>query len=359
MMRIPRIRMRFGIKLFLSHLAAVLIVSGSVGTFFYVHAMDSLMQSLRSRLQNSAALLSQGIDARELEVIRTPADVGNKAYVGNLAKLRRLRRVNPDIAFLYVMRLEQGRIFFVLDSDESSDQALPGREYTDVPTLMRAGFLEPAVDDKPIQDEWGVFLSGYAPLLNGEGKYLLGIDMNAEEVDRKLSSLRLTGLISLFGSILLALLFALALSRGLGQRIAVLTSRCRHITAGQFEGKLEMRTHDEFENLIEAFNTMSDGLGLARGQAEKAIAQLSDARDNLETRVRERTRELEQALEKVQVLSGMLPICCSCKKIRNDQGYWQRVEQFVELHTSARFTHGLCPECAVRLYGDILSTPET
>ncbi len=120
-----------------------------------------------------------------------------------------------------------------------------------------------------------------------------------------------------------------------------------------------MRTHDEFENLIEAFNTMSDGLGLARGQAEKAIAQLSDARDNLETRVRERTRELEQALEKVQVLSVMLPICCSCKKIRNDQGYWQRVEQFMELHTSARFTHGLCPECAVLLYVDILSKPKT
>ncbi len=120
------------------------------------------------------------------------------------------------IAFLYFMRLEQGRIFFVLDSDESGEQALPGRVYADVPTLMRAGFMEPAVDDKPSQDEWGVFLSGYAPLLNGEGKYLLGIDMNAEEVDKKLSSLRLTGMISLIGSILLALLFALALSRGLG-----------------------------------------------------------------------------------------------------------------------------------------------
>jgi hypothetical protein len=54
----------------------------------------------------------------------------------------------------------------------------------------------------------------------------------------------------------------------------------------------------------------------------------------------------------------MLPICCSCKKIRNDQGYWQQVEQFVEMHTHARFTHGLCPECAVRLYGDILSQPK-
>jgi HAMP domain-containing protein len=354
----PQIRMRFGIKLFFSHLIAVLIVSGSVGTFFYINAMGSLMQSLRSRLQNSAALLSQGIDALELEGIRTPDDMTQEAYLRNLEKLRRLRRANPDIAYLYVMRLEQGRIFFVLDSDETERQALPGREYTEAPSLLRTGFLEPSVDDKPYKDEWGTFLSGYAPLRHGEGKYLLGMDMNASEVDKKLSQLRLTGLVSLLGSILLALVFSLGLSRGLSQRIEALTARCRQITAGRFEGKIEMRTHDEFENLIEAFNIMSEGLGQARAQAEQAITQLSDARDNLEARVRERTRELEQALEKVQVLTGMLPICCSCKKIRNDQGYWQRVEQFVETHTHARFTHGLCPECAVRLYGDILSKPE-
>ena len=85
------------------------------------------------------------------------------------------------------------------------------------------------------------------------------------------------------------------------------------------------------------------------------MEDLSQARDHLETRVRERTRDLETALEKVQVLSGMLPICCSCKKIRDDEGYWQPVEQFVAMHTGARFSHGLCPECATQLYGDIMA----
>ena len=51
----PRIRLRFGLKLFLSHFIAVLLVSGSVGTFFYINAIGSLMQSLRSRLKNSAS----------------------------------------------------------------------------------------------------------------------------------------------------------------------------------------------------------------------------------------------------------------------------------------------------------------
>jgi nitrate/nitrite-specific signal transduction histidine kinase len=116
-----------------------------------------------------------------------------------------------------------------------------------------------------------------------------------------------------------------------------------------------MRTYDELDDFIEAFNSMSEDLGKARGEADQAIADLRDARDNLEHRVQDRTRALETALEKVQVLSGMLPICSACKKIRNDEGYWQQVEQFVEMHTSARFTHGLCPECGIKLYGDILS----
>jgi HAMP domain-containing protein len=354
-MRLPPIRLRFGPKLFISHFMAVLLVSGSIGTFFYFNAIQSLMQSLRSRLQNSAALLSQSIDARDLEAVTTDADVQKEIYQTTLEKLRRLRRSNPDIAFLFIMRKEAERVTFVVDSDETDKQALPGRVYEDAPGLMQAGFHAPSVDDKPYRDEWGVFLSGYAPLRNGEGRYLVGIDMRADEVDNKLSQLRLTGLVSLLASLLLALLFALYLSKGLTVRINVLIKRCRQVAMGRYEATIEMQTSDEFGDLAEAFNAMSVELALMRAKAQEAMDDLRDSRDNLETRVLERTRELEAALEKVQVLSGLLPICCSCKKIRNDQGYWQQVEQFVAMHTGARFSHSLCPDCGVKLYGDILS----
>jgi methyl-accepting chemotaxis protein len=352
----PQIRLRFGLKLFLSHFVAVILVSGSVGTYFYINAIGSLKQSLRSRLQNSAALLSQGIDARDLDVIRTPADMQQEAYQRTLRNLRRLRRANPDIAFLYIMRRgSDDRVRFVVDSDETEKQALPGREYPEAPDRLLAGFSEPSVDDEPYRDEWGTFLSGYAPLRNGKDRYLVGIDMRANEVARKLAQLRLTALVSLLGSLLLALLFALYISRGFTGRIRALINHCRQIAAGRFDDRIKLRTFDELDDLIEAFNAMSEDLGKARGQAEHAIAGLRDARGHLEQRVKERTRELETALEKVQVLSGLLPICSACKKIRNDEGYWQQVEQFVEAHTGARFTHGLCPECVIKLYGDILS----
>ena len=55
--------------------------------------------------------------------------------------------------------------------------------------------------------------------------------------------------------------------------------------------------------------------------------------------------ELEKTLSKVKTLTGLLPICAWCKKIRNDQGYWQQIEDYISKHTSAEFTHGLCQEC--------------
>jgi sigma-B regulation protein RsbU (phosphoserine phosphatase) len=58
-----------------------------------------------------------------------------------------------------------------------------------------------------------------------------------------------------------------------------------------------------------------------------------------------RVGELEQALQNVKNLQGLLPICCYCKKIRDDGNYWQRVEEYISQHSEARFSHGICPDC--------------
>ena len=60
--------------------------------------------------------------------------------------------------------------------------------------------------------------------------------------------------------------------------------------------------------------------------------------------------ELHEALESVKTLSGMLPICASCKNIRDDRGYWNQIETYIQKHSEAEFSHGICPECAHKLY---------
>lgn len=60
--------------------------------------------------------------------------------------------------------------------------------------------------------------------------------------------------------------------------------------------------------------------------------------------------ELQQALKQLKTLSGMLPICANCKKIRDDKGYWSQVESYISAHTDVLFSHSICPECAKKLY---------
>jgi hypothetical protein len=69
-----------------------------------------------------------------------------------------------------------------------------------------------------------------------------------------------------------------------------------------------------------------------------------------EEALREERDMLRQSIEKIKVLSGLLPICASCKKIRDDKGYWSQVEIYIAQHSDAQFTHGICPDCAKRLY---------
>jgi PAS domain-containing protein len=63
-------------------------------------------------------------------------------------------------------------------------------------------------------------------------------------------------------------------------------------------------------------------------------------------------RELQDALAKVKSLSGLLPICASCKKIRDDVGKWHVLEIYIRNHTQADFSHGICPDCQKKLYPD-------
>ncbi|MEE8329367.1 MAG: response regulator [Thermodesulfovibrionia bacterium] len=68
--------------------------------------------------------------------------------------------------------------------------------------------------------------------------------------------------------------------------------------------------------------------------------------------------ELQDALAKVKTLSGLLPICASCKKIRDDKGYWNQIEAYIAEHSDAEFSHGICPGCAKKIYPKFVNSSE-
>ena len=95
---------------------------------------------------------------------------------------------------------------------------------------------------------------------------------------------------------------------------------------------------------VKAFK-VGDGLGVIinditeRKQAEKEREKLIHG--------------LQEALGKVEMLSGLLPICANCKNIRDDKGYWSQIEIYIRDHSEADFSHSICPECAKKLYPDL------
>ncbi|SHE45356.1 Response regulator receiver domain-containing protein [Desulfacinum infernum DSM 9756] len=85
----------------------------------------------------------------------------------------------------------------------------------------------------------------------------------------------------------------------------------------------------------------------------KTHMELKLAKEKLDQYAQElerKNKELQQAMEEIRTLRGILPICSYCKKIRNDEGYWDQVESYVTKHTHAEFTHSICPDCLQRYY---------
>lgn len=89
-----------------------------------------------------------------------------------------------------------------------------------------------------------------------------------------------------------------------------------------------------------------DGRWLGRRVSHRDITE----RKQIELERERLIIELQTALEQVKRLSGLLPICASCKKIRDDRGYWQQVEVYIRDHSDVEFSHGICPDCMAELY---------
>jgi hypothetical protein len=92
-----------------------------------------------------------------------------------------------------------------------------------------------------------------------------------------------------------------------------------------------------------------------KGNPYRWVGAITDVTDHkrAEEEREKLIHELQDALGKIKTLSGLLPICASCKKIRDDKGYWSQIEAYIGDHSEAEFTHSICPECMKKLYPDL------
>ena len=138
----------------------------------------------------------------------------------------------------------------------------------------------------------------------------------------------------------------------LRKRLEIICRGAEIIGSGNLDYRIDLRNKDEFEDFSNEFNAMGDKLKKSFVSIKNLEKEITD-RKRAEEEREKLIHELQEALNKIKTLRGLIPICASCKKIRDDKGYWNQIETYIRDHSEADFSHGICPECAKKLYPEL------
>ncbi len=203
----------------------------SLGGFFFVRGSTLMEGQLKEKLRTTAAMAAMQFDPVVLDRMRGRSAMETRAFTDVVERLRSIREQIPQIRFAYIMRktADPSILEFVADADslatlaeldsdrdglvDTDEQAsFPGDTYDifEVPALQHAAFAGPTVDEEFTEDQWGTFMSGYAPIRDGRGNAIavLGIDMDANDylaLSRSIFSPVAFLLLSLVGVVLMVI----------------------------------------------------------------------------------------------------------------------------------------------------------
>jgi hypothetical protein len=211
--------------------------------------------------------------------------------------------------------------------------------------------IPPARPGRSTMQRWGESVILQEALLSPQLPWKVVLETPLAPLIGDLARITIQSLSTLLLLILLTIALAHLLSRRFTRAIARLEEATRAFPGhlGETPGTdlvLAPSRIAEIQHLNDRFQQMTHALRVS-------FRELNNLKDTLELRVATRTGELQTALDTIKTLHGIIPICASCKKIRDDQGSWNQLETYISQHTEADFTHGICPDCAKRLYPEL------
>jgi adenylate cyclase len=260
--------MRFRTKLLLTFLVIVLTINGLSLLYFYRSTRSLLLAELRDKVLSIATTIATAVDGDLHSTIRTRTDENSDAYSRLQDTLRRLRDANrrKDTYVRYVYTLapsvsDPNTLQFVVDAEEvAADASHPGDIYRYTGKTIEVG---PAYADEDFSiDQWGTWLSAYAPIKNSSGQTvaMLGVDISADSVQLALLPLQIAAIASIGGALLLAFVGGLMLAANVSRPLLSIRKALQRIGTGNLNIFLDARRKDEFGDVARAINEMVVGL---------------------------------------------------------------------------------------------------
>lgn len=267
-----------GTKLTVSFLILILFVS--MGTFLFTvqEAKTALTDQMKEELVLTAKVMSSQIDGDLLYQINGKQDTENAAFMQVYKKLDELRGDNGDIiTYLYIMRLdEEGNARFIVDANYTEDGVIDvyaNQLYEEAPIEdIKKGLTAPHVSAEPYTDEWGTFMTGYAPIYDSNGNIagVLGIDFDIATVKQKQDFLSSLVYYILFGSILAATSVILYFSLTIIKDLNSITKVAENISNGELDIELPViKSKSEIYELNEGMKSVFAAIEFLSGEAEK------------------------------------------------------------------------------------------
>ncbi|MEX1115879.1 MAG: adenylate/guanylate cyclase domain-containing protein [Akkermansiaceae bacterium] len=244
--RLISLRLSIGAAFALTVITTTALIG--ISTFFASHAL--IREGIRQRLQNIATLAVAQLDTAAHARIRTRADQDSPDYALIKRYLNEVKSVSPDIRFVYTYRInEAGKVIFVVDAESaaSAEMSNVGDEYTEAPALLRSVYnrtSRAAVGEDFVADKWGLWLSGFAPVLNaaGEVECAVGIDISAQVV-RDYERGFLVTTVGLSAAIsIIALLASVWYSRLISRPLLALADELARVERLDLDRRIEIRS---------------------------------------------------------------------------------------------------------------------
>ncbi|MCL4275717.1 MAG: GAF domain-containing protein [Anaerolineales bacterium] len=315
----PR-RLSLRAKLIIGFSLIAAVVSLITAFAVYTTTQRQITENFRRRVLTAAAITALQQNGDEFETIASASDPLYEEFrLQNLAILRS----DPDFIFVYTMRKDELGIYFVVDGNEPDAEGFSvyGERYLEPSPLLTENFdsmSAPIVEPEIYTDEYGSFLSAYAPIRTSDGRQVgvIGVDITADTILQEQRQIIIQAFFIFLIVFAIGTLLGNLAGSALARPVSKLAQSAQAFTTGKFDQRVDIHTGDEIGDLANTFNSMADEIQSLIGSLEK--------------RVEERTRDLEAERQQSEKHARELVTVGEISKLINSE---QRLENLLSLIT--------------------------